>query len=65
MIAAASANISTIIIAVKILGAAEGFLPSAPTLALPQAANTQHGPKMHKPKIKRSAIFRSIYFSIN
>jgi hypothetical protein len=34
-------------------------------LALPQAAKTQHGPKMQSVKIKRSAIFLSIYLAIN
>jgi len=60
MIAAASANIKTIIIAVKILGAAEGFLPSALTLAFPQATKTQHGPNMQKVKIRSKARLRSM-----
>lgn len=47
--------------AVKIRGADEGFLPKAAILALPQAANTQQGPKIQNIKINRSAKFLSIY----
>jgi hypothetical protein len=57
MIARASANTRAIIIAVKILGALEGFLPKALMLAKLPAANTPHGPKIHRPKIIINAKF--------
>jgi hypothetical protein len=60
IIATASANIRTIIIAVKIRGAAEGFRPRAPMLDFPQIAKTQQGAKIHKAKISNSEILRSI-----
>jgi len=58
--AAASANTRTNIIAVNILGAADGFLPSAVILALEHWANTQHGPAMQSVNISKSARFLSI-----
>lgn len=58
MIAIASAKISRITIAVKILGALEGFLPKALILANPQTAITTAGPKMHIAKIESIAISR-------
>jgi len=63
IIAAAWANTKAIIIAVKIRGAAEGFLPKALILALAQAAKTQHGPKIQKVKIKSNDKLRSMLFS--
>jgi len=49
--AKASANTKAMIIAVKILGAAEGFRPSEIMLAKALAANTAQGLIMHKVKI--------------
>jgi len=60
MIAIASANIRRITMAVKTLGAAEGFLLRALILANPQAAITIAGPKTHIAKIKISATSRPI-----
>ena len=51
MTASACAKRSAIVIAVKILGALEGFLPSAVILAKLLAAKTAHGPKIAKKKI--------------
>jgi len=46
-IAKASANTREIIMAVKILGALDGFLPRALILAKLLIANTAHGPNIH------------------
>ena len=56
----ASTKISRIIIAVKILGALEGFLPRALMLANPQTAITTAGPKIHIAKMEIIAISRPI-----
>jgi len=55
------ANTSPTTIAVKILGAAEGFLPKAFMLAYIPAANTAEGPIIHNPKIIMSAKFLLIF----
>jgi hypothetical protein len=55
--ATASANAIAIIMAIKILGAADGFRPRELMLAKALAANTAHGPKMHDVKIMTRAIF--------
>ena len=60
MIAAASANTNKIIIAVKIRGEPDGFLPRALILALPQVKKTQQGPKIQMEKMTSSARLRSI-----
>ena len=52
-----SVNTSAIIIAVKTLGALEGFLPKARMLAKLLAANTAHGAKIPTLNIIRSARF--------
>jgi len=57
MIARLWAKIKEIIMAVKIFGAEEGFLPKAFILAKLQAEKTAHGPRIHKPKIKTKAKF--------
>ena len=44
-------NIKTMIIAVKIFGAADGFLPNADILAKPADAIIIAGPKIHSAKI--------------
>ena len=54
----ASAKISVSIIAVKILGAEEGFLPKALMLANPEDAIIAHGPRMQKKNIKIMDTFR-------
>jgi hypothetical protein len=46
-----------IIIAVKILGALDGFLPKALILARLPAAKTAQGPRIHKEKIITKAMF--------
>jgi hypothetical protein len=56
--AIASTNI--MVIAVNMRGAAEGFLPSALMLLLPQITNTQHGPNIPIVKISSKARFLSI-----
>jgi hypothetical protein len=43
------------IMAVKILGAADGFLPRAPIEAYPVAAMIKHGPRIAKMNIKTTA----------
>jgi len=65
IIARASANTKAIIIAVKILGALEGFLPKALMLAKLPAAKTAQGPKTQSPKIIISARLRLIVFYLN
>ena len=45
-------KITIMIIAVKILGAAEGFRPRAPILAYPVAAMIKQGPKIAKIKMR-------------
>jgi hypothetical protein len=62
MIARAWAKTREIIIAVKILGALEGFLPKALILAKLPAANTAQGPITHNPNIIISAILRLIFY---
>ena len=62
MIASDWANIKAIIMAVKILGAPEGFLPNALMLAKLPKANTAQGPKIHRPKIIISARLRLTLF---
>ena len=51
-------KIKRMIIAVKILGAAEGFRPSAWMLANPPAARIADGPRMANAKIKSNAASR-------
>ena len=60
MSAKAWAKTKTIIIAVNIFGAAEGFLPKALILERPQTANTPHGPKTQRLKITISVRLRPI-----
>ncbi len=48
----ADAKISMMIIAVKILGAEEGFRPKAAMLANPDEAMIAQGPRMQKKKIR-------------
>jgi hypothetical protein len=57
VIARACANTKAIIIAVKILGALDGFLPKALILAKLHAAKTALGANIHTPKIKNNARF--------
>ena len=59
----ASAKTKAIIIAVKTLGALEGFLAKASMLARLLAAKTAQGPKTHKPKIITKEILRLIFFN--
>ena len=51
----AAPNMSIMIIAVKILGAAEGFLPSALMLAKPAEAMISEGPKIVRENISTKA----------
>lgn len=60
MIAKACANTKAIIMAVKILGALDGFLPKALILAKLAVANTAQGHKTQNTKIIISAMFRLI-----
>jgi hypothetical protein len=60
IMARASAKTKAMIIAVKTLGALEGFLAKASILAKLLTAKTAQGPKMHKPKIITKAIVRLI-----
>jgi hypothetical protein len=62
MSARASANTRVIIMAVKIFGADEGFLPKALMLAKPVAANTAQGPRRQKIKIIITNRLRLIIF---
>ena len=62
IIANDSANTKAIIMAVKILGALEGFLPTALILAKLPAAKTAQGPKIHNAKIIISAKLRLTFF---
>lgn len=61
IIAKDCAKTKAIIIAVKILGALEGFLPKAVILEKVPAAKTAQGPRMHKQKIITKARLRLIY----
>ena len=60
MKATASAKAIATIIAIKILGAADGFLPKDVMLAKELAAKTAHGPKMQSAKMMTRAILRSM-----
>lgn len=60
MKATASAKAIATIIAIKILGAADGFLPKDVMLAKELAAKTAHGPKMQNAKTMTRAILRSM-----
>ena len=60
MMAMASIKTKAMIMAVNILGEAEGFLPKALMLAALPKAKTNEGPRMHKPKIRTRAMFLSI-----
>ena len=51
-------KIKRIIIAVKIFGAAEGFLPNAVMLAIPPAAMMAEGPRIATENIKKRADSR-------
>ena len=64
MMANASAKTRAMIIAVNILGAAEGFLPSALILARLEAAKTAHGPIILNIKIIINAMYRLIFLPI-
>lgn len=64
IMAKASAKTKAIIIAVKTLGALEGFLAKASMLASELAAKTAQGPKTHKPKIITREIFRPIFLNL-
>jgi hypothetical protein len=55
------AKTKAIIMAVKILGALEGFLPKAVMLAKPVAAKTAQGHIMHMEKTKIRARFLLIF----
>ena len=63
IIASVWAKTKEIIMAVKILGALEGFLPKALILAKLEAAKTAEGPSMHKAKIRIMAKLRLILLS--
>ena len=56
----AEAKMSMIIIAVKILGAEEGFRPKALMLANPEEAIIMQGPKIQKKKMRITAASRFI-----
>ncbi len=58
--ATASAKAIATIMAIKILGAAEGFLPKDVMLAKELAAKTAHGPKIQNAKMMTRDRFRSI-----
>jgi hypothetical protein len=60
IMARASAKISAMLIAVKIFGAADGFLPKAFILANTAAAITPEGPRTHKRKISNNIICLAI-----
>ncbi len=53
----AAPNITIMIMAVKILGAAEGFRPKALILAYPVAAMIRQGPKIAKMNIRTMAAW--------
>ena len=57
------AKTKLIIIAVNILGAAEGLRPKAFILADEPKAKTKQGPKIHSPKIIIKAKFLSISYN--
>jgi hypothetical protein len=63
-IAKVCAKTSPMIIAVKILGALDGFLPKALILEKHPAAKTAQGPNIHKVKIMTKAIFLLIFLLI-
>ncbi len=54
-------KITIMIIAVKILGAAEGLRPKAAILAYPVAAMIRQGPRMANIKIRTMAAWLPIY----
>ena len=65
MKATASAKAMAIIIAMKILGAAEGLRPRELMLAKELAAKTAHGPKIQARKIIARAILRVIVLKLS
>ncbi len=60
----ASANTIAMIIAVNILGVAEGLRPSAVMLAKALAMMTEIGPRIHRLKINTKATLRDIKFKL-
>ena len=54
----AAPKINRVIMAVKIFGAADGFLPSAWIAAIPPAAMIAQGPRMASAKIRTNAVSR-------